>query len=537
MFSHTATVDFIRSGQGTLPTPDALMVALLEQQKLLENKDKVLEENSATIKNQLALINVLEERLRIKDQRLFGASSEKNLSQQDWLADEAELLADGAPDPDDGEVADEDTEHESKDKPSRPPRARKGFSPDLPRTQKFIRLSDEEREGAIETFFVKVKEELDIIPAQAQVIEIMQEKAVYRDEDGERCIKSAQRPAHPIGKSVASINLLTWVVVAKYADGMPLYRLEKVLARYGGEITRTTLANWMIRLSVTLQPLLGRLETHLMLADYIQGDETRLQVLKEPGMAPTGDKWIWVMRGGPPGRTVVMFNYDKSRGGAVAERLLANFKGRYFQSDGYAGYDKPCAAKGLTHLGCMDHGRRKVVEVIKTQPKPANGKPSVAMVLLSHIDALYRLERQWSELSDEERYEQRQKIAVPRLAKLKRWLDEKQPKIAPDTLTRKAINYLINQWDHLVRYCEHGQLRISNILAENAVRPFAVGRRAWLFSDSPEGAKASAAMFSLIESAKANDVESYAYLQYVIGHIAAADTDEALDALMPWNMK
>ena len=270
-----------------------------------------------------------------------------------------------------------------------------------------------------------------------------------------------------------------------------------------------------------------------MLSDYIQGDETRLQVLKEPGMAPTGDKWIWVIRGGPPGRSVVLFNYDKSRGGAVAERLLENFSGRYFQSDGYAGYDKTCAVKGLVHLGCMDHGRRKVVEAMKTQPKPLKGKPSVAMVLLSHIDALYRLEREWADLDNDERYEQRQKIAVPKLATLKQWLDQKQPKVAPDTLTRKAINYLINQWDHLTRYCEHGQLRISNVLAENAIRPFAVGRKAWLFSDSPDGAKASAAMFSLIESAKANDVEPYAYIKYVIGNIAAADTDEALDALMP----
>ena len=232
-----------------------------------------------------------------------------------------------------------------------------------------------------------------------------------------------------------------------------------------------------------------------------------------------------------------MFNYDKSRGAAVAERLLENFQGRYFQSDGYPGYDKTCVAKGLVHLGCMDHARRKVVEAIKTQGEPVKGKPSVAMVLLSHIDALYRLERrEWKELDDDERYEKRQEIAVPKLAKLKQWLDEKQPKVAPDTLTRKAINYMINQWDHLVRYCEHGQLRISNILAENAIRPFAVGRRAWLFADTPAGAKASAAMFTLVETAKANGVEPYAYLQHVIGNIAAADSDEALDALMPWNM-
>ncbi len=279
------------------------------------------------------------------------------------------------------------------------------------------------------------------------------------------------------------------------------------------------------------------LEHHLMKVDYIQCDETRLQVLNEPGMSPTGDKWIWVLRGGPPGKTVMLFNYDKSRGGKVAERLLENFTGRYVQTDGYSGYDKPCAAKKLVHLGCMDHGRRKVVEAIKTQPKPVEGKPSVAMVLLSHLDALYRLERQWKELEDDDRYEKRQQFAIPKLTKLKQWLEEKQPKVAPETLTRKSINYLINQWDQLVRYCEHGQLHTSNVLAENAIRPYALGRKAWLFSNSPDGAKASAAMFSVIESGKANGLEPHANLQYVLENIADADTDEALDALMPWNMK
>ena len=518
---------------GEIPTLDEMKVAYLTQQKLIDEKN-------VEIRNKQAWIEVLEEKLRLADQRKFGASSEKNLSQKDWLADEAETLADGQSDPNDGEI-DPEADSESADKkPAR--KRRKGLNPDLPRVQKYIHLSDEEREGALETFFVKVKEELDIIPSKVQVIEIMQEKAVYLDEDGERFLKAAARPAHPAGKSIASVQLLAWIIIAKYADGMPLYRLEKILARYGGDITRTTMANWIIRLLPTLQPLLSRLEQHLMAMDYIQGDETRQQVLKEPGMAPTGDKWIWLLRGGPPGeKSVVLFNYDKSRGGAVAERLLENFTGRYFQSDGYSGYDKPCALKKLVHLGCMDHGRRKVVEAIKAgkeaQLKTPKGKPSVAMVLLSHIDALYRYEREWKELDDDKRYQLRQEIAVPRLAKIKLWLEQKQPKVAPDTLTRKAINYLLNQWDHLVRYCEHGQLRISNILAENAIRPFAIGRRAWLFSDTPEGAKASAAMFSIIETAKANGIEPSIYLQYVLTNICAADTDEALEALMPWNMK
>jgi transposase len=280
-----------------------MKVAYLTQQKLIEEKN-------VEIRNKQAWIEVLEEKLRLADQRKFGASSEKNLSQKDWLADEAETLADGQSDPNDGEI-DPDADSEPADK--KPPRKRrKGLNPGLPRIRKYIHLSDEEREGALETFFVKVKEELDIIPAKVQVIEIMQEKAVYLDEDGERCLRAAVRPTHPIGKSIASIQLLVWIIIAKYADGMPLYRLEKILARYGGDITRTTMANWIIRLLPTLQPLLNRLEQHLMAMDYIQGDETRLQVLKEPGMAPTGHKWIWVMRGGPPSKKSMVLTINRA---------------------------------------------------------------------------------------------------------------------------------------------------------------------------------------------------------------------------------
>ncbi|MGQ7848780.1 IS66 family transposase [Granulosicoccus sp. 3-233] len=460
--------DFTRFAATGLSTPDAMMVALFEQQKMLSEKEEqlaeshsLLQNHEARLANQQALIAVLEERLRLMQQRQFGSKSEKNLLQDDWLADEAETLVDGKPDSDDGEIDPDDEQKDpGKQKKPRKKKARKGFSADLPRIQRFITLSDEEREGALETFFVKVKEELDIIPAQVQVIEIMQEKAVFLDEHGERSLKAAERPAHPIGRSVASINLLAWVVIAKYADALPLYRLEKILARYGGEITRTTLANWIIRLSVTVQPLLRRLEAQLMKADYLQGDETRLQVLKEPGMAATGDKWIWLLRGGPPGKTVVSFNYDKSRGGAVVERLLEHFTGNYFQSDGYSGYDKPCAAKKVVHLGCWDHARRKVAEAIKTHTTPDKGKPSVAMVMLSHINALYRLEREWSDLDDDERWKERQKKAIPKLAKFKLWLEQKQPTVAKDTLTRKAINYTLNQWEHLVRYCEWHRTRM-----------------------------------------------------------------------------
>ena len=543
MSSPSDTVEIISRVGGALPTPDALMRTVLEQQTRLDRQAEIVAKKSEVIASQKATIAVLEEQLRLARHQRFGASSEKNADpgarQQDWLADEAEALADGAPDPDDGECPDgvDDDAGEAPPRPPTKPRRRKGLNPDLPRVRREIRLTDAERDGALDTFFVKVKEELDIEPARAQVIEHWQEKAVRLDEDGERTLVAATRPAHPLGKAIASVSLLAWVIMAKYGDGLPLYRLEGILARYGGEITRTTMANWLIRLHAVLAPLLGRLEAVQLEGDYLQGDETRMQVLKEPGMAATSTKWIWVMRGGPPGRMVVMFNYDRSRGGAVAERLLGRFTGRYFQSDGYAGYDGPCRAKGLVHLGCWDHARRKVVEAIKVQPKTkAKGAPSVAQVMLSHIDGLYRLERQLAELDEDERHERRQREALPKLAKLKGWLEDKQPKVAADTLTRKAINYTLNQWVHLVRYTEHGQLRMSNVLAENAIRPFAVGRKAWLFADTPAGAKASAGYYSLIETAKANGLEPYAYLQHVIGRIADADTDEALEALLPWNV-
>ena len=290
--------------------------------------------------------------------------------------------------------------------------------------------------------------------------------------------------------------------------------------------------------------MINLLEEHQLSSDYLQGDETRMKVLKEPGMSPTSHQQMWIMRGGPPGQMSVLFHYDKSRAKSVAERLLREFEGSYFQSDGYAAYEAICEAKGIIHLGCWDHARRKFVEVVRAVPKPnsknkakKNTPPSKAQVALSMINALYAVEREIRELSDEERWEYRQTHSKPKLTKLHERLVANEPKIDKDSKTYKAISYTLNQWPKLIRYCEHGSLRMSNILAENAIRPFAVGRKAWLFADTPAGAKASAIYYSLIETAKANDIEPYEYLKYLIENIAAADTVEAYEALLPWNMK
>ena len=499
----------------------------LSLEKLIEEltlKDDIIDKKSHVISEQKKRIALLEEYLRLEKCRHYGASSEKNPNQGE-LFNEAEQIVD--------EAEQADIEQPAQKRSG----GRKGLSDKLPRFQIHLNLSDEEKEGAINTFYSTIKEELDIIPAQVRVLEYCQEKAVFK-QDGKQVIKAAAQPKHPLGKSIASVSLLAYLIVAKYCDALPLYRLEKILARYGGDITRTSMANWIIRLAGVLIPLINLMKEHQLTNDYLQIDETRIQVLKEPGRSPTSDKWMWVIRGGPPDQPVVIFEYNPSRGAEVPSRLLDGFNGT-LQADGYAGYNSVCESNGITRIGCWDHARRKFVDAVKAMPakEKRSNKVSKADVALSKIRKLYVIEKEIKNLTPEERREQRQKQSVPILNNLKLWLENNISKLPKDSLTYTAIRYTLNQWDRLIGYCENGHLHISNILAENAIRPLAIGRRNWLFSDTPNGARGSATCYSLIETAKANGLEPYAYIHYVLKHIAAADTVEKLEALLPWNAK
>ena len=485
----------------------------------LEQKDHIIHE-------QQKLLKLLEEKLRLSRLRRFGASSEKLSFQVDFF-DEAEL-----------EVALNELEAQLPEDPcpKKPRKKRKGFSDRLPRIRVDLVLTDEEKSGAAKTFFTKVKEELDIVPAQARVLEYWQEKAVF-EQGGEQQMVAAQRPPHPLGKCIASVQLLAYILISKYADALPLYRLEKILKRYGGDITRTTLANWIIRLDDVFKPLINLMREHQLTGDYLQADETRVQVLKEDGRPATSDKWMWLVRGGPPDQPAVLFEYDVSRGEDVPLRLLDGFEG-VLQVDGYVGYNQVCRENNITRIGCWDHARRKFVEASKAAPaKKKGGKVSKADVAIGKIRKLYVIEARIKDLEPEQKKAQRQTLSRPVLDDLKIWLETNSRRVPKDSLTWIAINYTLNQWDLLIGYCEDGRLNISNALAENAIRPFAVGRRNWLFSDTPRGARASATCYSLIETAKANGLEPYAYLHHVLQHIAAADTLEKIEALLPWNMK
>ena len=326
--------------------PSEWVNVLTEQAALIAQKSEVIDQKSRVIAEQKKRIEVLEEYLRLERHKRFGASSEKSPDQGE-IFNEVELEAcesDEEP-ATDGDNAAEPIK--AKGKPGRKP-----LSDKLPRIQVHIDLSDEEKAGAIDTFYTLVKEELDIIPPQVRVLEYLQEKAVFA-VGSQREIKGAPLPLHPIPKSLASVGLLAFVIVSKYMDGLPLYRLEGILKRYGGDVTRATLANWMIRLSVQLQPLINLMRDEQLNGFLVQADETRIKVLKAPGKLPQSNKYMWVTLGGPPGKPSVLFDYDPSRSKAVPLRLLEGYSS-YLQADGYAGYEAVCREQGITLVGCWD---------------------------------------------------------------------------------------------------------------------------------------------------------------------------------------
>jgi len=491
---------------------------ILEQQQIINKKSTVIEQ-------QKLRIDLLEEYVRLAKQKQFGRSSEKNPNQYE-LFNEAELANDT---PEDVEEPVTLKATSTRKKPGR-----KGFSDNIPREQIYINLSAEEKSGAIDTFYSKVREELDIEPAKVRVLEYMQEKAVFLT-DGKRQIKAAKLPKHPIAKTMASIGLIAHIIICKYMDGLPLYRQEGILKRFGGDVTRSSMASWIIRLAQQCQPLVHELREHQHQGSLIQMDETRIQVLKEPGYKPTGHKYMWVTVGGPPGHPVVLFDYDPSRSHEVPLRLLDGYGG-YLQSDGYAGYDKVSTLLNLNQLGCWDHCRRKFKEAQAAQPKITQGRTKADIALIK-IGKLYKIEREIKDLPAGKKHRERQQRSKPTLNDLKRWMTKNMGKAPKDALISIALVYMNNQWSKLIRYCDDGHLSISNIAAENAIRPFVIGRKAWMFADTPKGAHASGIFYSLIETAKANNLEPYSYLRHIFEILPYANTVEKIEELLPWNVK
>jgi len=494
----------------------------------------LLSEKNAHIENLEVKILTLQEQLNLALARRYAASSEKITADQLRLFDEAET--DSTDEIIDTDVHDTITvsSHTRKSKTGR-----KTLPENLPRLDVIHELNEAARicdyDGNPLTEMGEViSEQLDIIPAKIQVLRHIRKKYACRCG---QCIKTAPLPNQPIPKSIASPGLLAHIMVSKYQDALPLYRQEQILRRIGIDIPRATLANWMIQVGNGIQPVINLLRDRLLSDDIIHMDETTVQVLDEPDKKAQSKSYLWVQRGGSPDKPVVLFDYDPGRSQSVPTRLLEGFHGA-LQTDGYAGYNAVVNQNDLIHLGCWAHARRKFTEVIKAQGKSRNKKTGKAQHGLAFIQKLYKIEKHLrnTALDDNERFTIRQQQAVPIIEQCRAWLDDSLPSVPPTSAVGKALTYLNNEWPKLIRYLENGRYRMDNNLAENAIRPFVIGRKNWLFSQSVKGVKASANLYSLIETAKANGLEPYTYLRYLFTELPKAKTVDEIEALLPGNI-
>lgn len=470
-------------------------------------------------------VNNLQAMLRFLQGIRYAPSSERDISNQPFLIPPVE--GDKAADDD----ADEDSEvkgHTRKKKRQGLPNgiATEVIHHDLPEDEKVCPSHGVALEKAGEN----VSKQVEWIPAKIEIKEHHCPR--YSCPICDKVVKETPPPLSPIPGSMATPSLLAQIACSKYADGLPLYRQENILKRHGLELTRTTMATWMIRLGEVLTPLFNLFSDTLILGPIMYMDETHLQVLNVPGKKATTKSYLWVRVGGTDGQKVVLFDFGPGRNAEVALRLVKGFQG-FVHTDGYdAAYDKVEAVPGIIRVQCWMHVRRTFKTALKTLGKP--GKGGICAQAIGRIKALYAIEREAASLEPEQRRLLRLEKAKPLLDAFKVWLDEQAHLIPPKSVTGKAMAYALNRWPALLIYLEDGRLKMDNGPAENAIRPVAVGRKNWMFSDSVSGAEASAIIYSIIETAKANGHDPHAYLRRVIDRLPHAKTLADLEALLPW---
>jgi transposase len=514
--------------ESTIATLQGERAAWREQHEALQAEVKLLR----------AERDLYKERAQAIERRLFAAKSEqRGLHQKDLFFNEAEALAPTTSSVPKVRVP----AHE------RAKRGRKPLDAALPREVIRYELPEAERicphDGArLKEIGVEASEQLDIVPAQVRVIR--HERVKYACSCCSQGVRTAPAPLKLIAKALLTEAALAWVITAKYQDALPLYRQAVLLNRSGGEIARNTLAHAVVQVGRAVQPIVNLLRDHLLDADIVHGDETEVQVLKENGRPAQAKSYLWaqVSGSGPP---VHLFSYAPSRSAKTAGELYAGARGA-LMSDGYDAYDKVANAYRLVHLGCWAHARRYLIEAEAALPKATRPPDHPATQMLELIGKLYEVEARWRKRevppaeTPEQSFALRQRMrcddSAPLIERLQGLLLAHLHGVLPQSLLGKALHYLHEQWPKLVRFLDDGRYPIDNNACENAIRPFVIGRKNWLFSDTVAGAQASANLYSLIETAKANGIEPYRYLCKLFQTLPAAKSVDDYEALLPWNI-
>ena len=525
--------------------------ALQSQREMLQSQREMLQSQRDSLAGENRILRVerdlLKERLNKMMHKIFAAKSEARGSEQkDLFFNEAEALSatHGAPALEEGEPHEGATDVVAGHQ--RAKRGRKPLDPALPRHVVRHELSESERicphDGATLTpSGVEASEQIDIIPQQVRVIR--HERVKYACPCCEAALRVAAKPAQIIPKGLFTESALAWMITAKYEDGLPLYRQSALIGRLGGtDLSRNTMAASIVRVGQAVQPVINLLRDHLLDAPLTFGDETKVQVLKEPGRAAQTQSFMWAQMtdgSGPSGTgpPIRLFGYSPSRSAAAAQGLYAGMRsGSVLMSDGYEVYNQIAQTHQLVHLGCWAHCRRYFVEALDVLPKVARTPEQPAAQIIALIAQLYAVESRAAQrkASASERLRERQQASVPVLARIEALLLTHLHAVVPGSLLGRALHYLSAQWPKLTRFVRDGSYPIDNNPCENAIRPFVVGRRNWLFADTVGGANASANLYSLLQTCKANGIDPYQYLTVLFAALPLAKTADDYVALLPW---
>jgi transposase len=552
-----------------LPRPAQLLdqnAELAARLKVSEESLRQLKQAHEQLKDQhrqtLERKTLLEEEVRFLKDQIYGRSSEKlpgaGVSpDQKMLFNEAEVLAaiEGA----EAAEAQRTTSVAAHDRQKRPHSGgREAIPAHLPRVEILHDLPSHDKWCTHE--HEGVCWEKECIGREAggeryhyEPPKIWVEKHVYLKYACGHChqgVKVAQTVRNILPKSNASPSMLAHLVTSKFVDGMPIYRTCRQLERQQVQLSPGTAGTWVNTLgSESVVPLINLMNDDLLSEELVQMDETYLQVLNSE-KSPTSDHYMVVRIAGPPHRRIILFDYIPSRTTDALKSLLIGadgpFRGKLL-TDGLELYDYVTEQLGVLHFGCAQHARTYFHKAVKVTELPS-GRALARVAMEDYLGKIFKIERQLKELrlererlggtlAPEEVVQLRRERSAPVFTAFKQWLDALLPGTAPQSALGKAIAYSVRQWPKLVLHLEHGEVPMHNNATENEIRPFSQGRRVWLFANNPLGARASANLFSLASSARANGLEPYSYLKYVFENLPAADTVEALESLLPWNAR
>lgn len=492
--------------------------------------------------NQIILLQEEVTRLR---RELYAAKSEKHISlaslilPEGGLFNEAEHIFVGPPRPTHLDAP--PAQGEPKKPRVRSPESggRKPLPADLPRERVVHDLVDDVKvcpnDGATLVLLgEEVTETLEFVPASLKVIEHVTRK--YGCPECESHVARAEKPAAVMPGAQCGPGLIAHILVCKFMLALPFYRQEDEFAQMGIELSRTSMARWAIGTHAFLVPLLTLLKDFILKQDVVHADETTVQVLKEKGRAAQAKSYMWTLCTAENEIPAVWYEYHETRSQDAAAKLLEGYAG-LLHVDGYAGYNAVCKSAEVTRVGCWAHARRKF-DVAKKDGAAAGH--TLSGEFLDRIQKLFLVERDWTKLEPTERQAEREKISRPIVDGIKALLEANIGSVTPKSKLGMAMNYLQGEWESLVVFLSDGRAAVSNNRMENFIRPFTVGRKNWLFSDTVAGAHASAGLYSLMMTAKANGLEVRPYLISLLTElptVLASEPGADLSPYLPWNYK